>query len=90
MTTEKIFNLAVESQDQYCAPFTDLMDDPRGGLFHKGGPLWNRWDYAGPERYHNHGEALDTFPDIDRASVEHISGVNVWLGPQFNNFDRRT
>ena len=86
MTDEKSFNLAIESNDQYCAPFSDLMDNPRGGLFHKGGPLWNRWDHAGPERYHNNGKAVDVFPDIDNTTVEHIDGLSVWIGPQFNHF----
>jgi len=80
------FDLAIESHDQFCAPFSDLMDNPLGGSFHKGGPLWNRWDYAGPERYHNNGMASDILPDIDSTSVERVSGVNVWLGPQFNHF----
>jgi hypothetical protein len=86
MTTEKNFNLAVESHDQYCAPFTDLMDNPSGGLFHKGGPLWNRWDDVGPERYHNNGKAEDVYPQINRTQIDHIEGVNVWIGPQFNHF----
>lgn len=86
MTNEKSFRIAVESHDQYCAPFSDLMDNPQGGLFHKGGPSWNRWDDAGPERYHNNGKALDVFPNIDSAAVQHLEGVNVWLGPQFNHF----
>jgi hypothetical protein len=86
VTDEKSFNLAIESNDQYCAPFSDLMDNSRGGLFHKGGPSWNRWDHAGLERYHNNGKTVDVFPDIDNTTVEHIDGLSVWIGPQFNHF----
>lgn len=86
--TEKFldFSNAQLSQDVYFAPFSGIMDNPRGGAFHQGGPIWDDWDNAGRKRYLNRDKPEDQLPDVYEEPIKFFDGTAAWLGPQFPHF----
>jgi hypothetical protein len=86
--TEKFldYSTAQLSQNIYFAPFSGIMDNPRGGAFHQGGPVWDDWAEAGRKRYLNRNRPDDQLPDVYEEPVKLFRKATAWLGPQFPHF----
>jgi hypothetical protein len=49
-------------RDVLVTPYIDLMDTPRGGTYHRGGPHWPEWSTQTAARYCVAGKPLDEEP----------------------------
>src|SRR2546421_266311 len=49
-------------RDVLVTPYTDLMDIPTGGTYHRGGPHWPDWSTQTAARYCVAGKPLDEEP----------------------------
>ena len=72
--------------DVLVVPFSDLMDNPRGGHFHRGGPVWPDWERQTWARHrHFNGQLADVEPEAQEA-VGQVSEPTVWIGPLTRHF----
>src|SRR5688572_16905304 len=49
-------------RDVLVTPYTDLLDGPRGGMYHRGGPHWPDWSTQTAARYCAGGVPHDVEP----------------------------
>jgi len=74
-----------EYRDIVVSPFTELMNNPQGLSFHRGGPHWPDWDNQTFPRHNRGGRPVDHEPvSVDEA--EPVSGTFVWGAPLVRHF----
>lgn len=61
-------------------PFTGLLDNPRGGSFHKGGPDWPEWDGQVIARHNQWNRPVDERPAPETVTASN-NQTAVWGGP---------
>ena len=68
------------------APYTELLDSPRGASDHKGGPIWPDWDKLPLSRFYRSGKAVDRLPDSSIKVIEESYKCGYWCGPISHHF----
>lgn len=82
-------------RDVLVTPYTDLMDIPTGGTYHRGGPRWPEWSTQTAARYCVAGKPLDEEPPEAEptstltGSVAWGSGIIWHFGHQIADFTTR-
>ncbi len=63
-------------------PFTELLDNPIGLSFHKGGPVWPEWEREISCRHCRGGIPKDVKPEYDNNTIfETVEEPLYWCGP---------
>lgn len=73
-------------RDIRIVPFSDIMDNPSGGCFFRGGPVWPDWENTTWPRYNNAGFPSDIEPMTSAQDYDAMLTEGVWLGPIFPHF----
>ncbi|MCG3168964.1 MAG: hypothetical protein CALGDGBN_00474 [Pseudomonadales bacterium] len=67
-------------------PFYELLDNPRGKSFHRGGPLWEDWEGCQCFRHRRSGLAIDHKP-FPYAGKFHVTNKKLaWCGPVCDHY----
>ncbi len=80
-----VADIGVKFDDITVVPFNELLDAPRGGSNHAGGPLWPDWDEQVQARHCRRGRPIDTRPSA-RPAVRTIMEPHAWGGPVVRQF----
>jgi hypothetical protein len=62
------------------APFSELLDNPRGLAFHRGGPIYPAWDSQLEARYCRGGKPADEIPSVP-SQYQELDVTLLWCGP---------
>jgi hypothetical protein len=66
-------------RDVLVTPYTDLMDTPRGGTYHRGGPHWPDWSTQTAARFCINGKPHDVEPP-EAEPTSMLTGTVAWGG----------
>lgn len=73
--------------DLRIAPFTGLLDSPKGGVDHQGGPDFPDWENETASRHCRYGyKPMDLKPLAPKSEPIRISGEFAYLGPASHHF----
>jgi hypothetical protein len=72
-------------RDVLVTPYTELLDNPRGGEYHQGGPHWPDWPCQTAARYCDAGKPYDTEP-LHAEPTATLIGPVAWGGAVFAHF----
>lgn len=67
------------------SPYSDLLDNPRGGAFHRGGPRFPNWTSQTTARHCQSGRPIDVEPE-PIAPIERFAASAAWMGPISDHF----
>ncbi|PSJ48033.1 hypothetical protein C7H85_04340 [Zobellella endophytica] len=71
-----------EFNDVYITPFSELLDNPRGLSFHRGGPIWPSWEQQIEVRHRHRDAPVDDKPLFEPSdNIETINTPLLWCGP---------
>jgi hypothetical protein len=72
-------------RDVLITPYTDLLDNPTGGAFHRGGPHWPDWSTQTVARHCRHGSPIDVEPH-EAEPTSTLPGTVAWGGAMLWHF----
>jgi hypothetical protein len=75
----------LEFRDITITTYTDLLGQPDGGRYHRGGPRWPDWDAQTAARHCTRGRPVDDEPP-EQGPVRTIGEPIAWAGPIAQHF----
>ena len=69
-----------EFQNIIVVPFSELLDNPRGMSFHRGGPIFPTWESQLEVRYYRGGKPSDEVP-VAPNKYQELAADLLWCGP---------